>query len=154
MSRDKANESAASSITRQQTADLLGVSVATVRRLEGTRLHPELDRGGVWRFDRVAVEEFARTGGARRRKSRQRRASSGEMAARVFRMLSDGKDIREIVVKCKQSPERVRVLYREWLTGLRQGEALRQRIEDNERQRRERIEDERLELEMISVMKA
>ena len=45
-------------LTRAQVARRLGKSIATVRRLEGTLLHPRLDYRGVNRFDPVDVEEL------------------------------------------------------------------------------------------------
>jgi hypothetical protein len=47
-------------MTRKQVADRLGRSLATVRRLEGTLLHPHRDVRGVHHFDREEVEALAR----------------------------------------------------------------------------------------------
>ncbi|HEY0469904.1 MAG TPA: hypothetical protein VGC79_37215 [Polyangiaceae bacterium] len=47
-------------MTRKQVADRLGRSLATVRRLEGTLLHPQRDARGVHHFDRDEVEGLAR----------------------------------------------------------------------------------------------
>lgn len=46
-------------ITRKQVAEKLGRSVATVRRLEGKRLHPKVSAQGVHLFHPDEVEEFA-----------------------------------------------------------------------------------------------
>lgn len=46
-------------MTRMQVARALGRSIATVRRTEGTILHPRLDASGVWRFDRRKVDQLA-----------------------------------------------------------------------------------------------
>lgn len=46
-------------LTRSQVAKRLGKSIATVRRLEGSRLHPTRDREGVYRFDRDEVSALA-----------------------------------------------------------------------------------------------
>jgi hypothetical protein len=43
-------------LTRSQVAQRLGKSIATVRRLEGSSLHPSRDRDGVHRFDAREVE--------------------------------------------------------------------------------------------------
>jgi hypothetical protein len=45
-------------MTRGQVARSLGRSLATVRRLEGSVLHPHLSEG-VWRFESREVEELA-----------------------------------------------------------------------------------------------
>jgi hypothetical protein len=47
-------------MTRQQVAKRLGKSLATVRRLEGSRLHPVADTRGVHHFDPDEVEALAR----------------------------------------------------------------------------------------------
>lgn len=47
-------------MTRKQVADRLGRSLATVRRLEGSILHPRRDSRGVHHFDRNEVESLAR----------------------------------------------------------------------------------------------
>lgn len=47
-------------MTRQQVAKRLGRSVATVRRLEGNRLHARQDARGVHYFDPDEVEALAR----------------------------------------------------------------------------------------------
>jgi hypothetical protein len=45
-------------MTRKQVAVRLGKSLATVRRLEGVRLHPVRDAQGVHRFDPDEVEDL------------------------------------------------------------------------------------------------
>lgn len=47
-------------MTRKQVAARLGRSLATVRRLKGTELHPVVDATGVHRFDPSEVEALAR----------------------------------------------------------------------------------------------
>ena len=46
-------------LTRAEAAKLLGVSVATVRRMEGITLHPSLDAFGRHVFDRAEVHAVA-----------------------------------------------------------------------------------------------
>lgn len=52
-------------LTRSQVANRLGKSIATVRRMEGTELHPRRSPEGVNLFDPVEVAEVARRGRAR-----------------------------------------------------------------------------------------
>lgn len=47
-------------LTRSQVAKRLGKSIATVRRLEGSALHPIQDRDGVHRFDAREVDAVKR----------------------------------------------------------------------------------------------
>src|SRR4051812_42219317 len=50
---------ATASLTRAQVATRLGVSVSTVRRYEGDRLHPRLDEDDVRWFDDKEVASLA-----------------------------------------------------------------------------------------------
>jgi hypothetical protein len=138
--------------TRRDVALRLQISVSSVRRLEAVRLHPVVDDRGVWRFDPCELDQLGGPVAVRRRASRvKRRARPGEVAARVFRMFSAGWNMREIVVRARQSPERVRQLYSEWLVGLKDGELHRRAREQHERERREAAEDERAQLEMMKA---
>src|SRR5688572_22532524 len=47
-------------LTRAQVARRLRKSIATVRRMEGVRLHPTCDVDGVWHFDVDEVESCVR----------------------------------------------------------------------------------------------
>jgi hypothetical protein len=47
-------------LTRDDVAKRLDVSISTVRRLEGTRLHPLIDDKGVRRFEASDVERLAK----------------------------------------------------------------------------------------------
>lgn len=47
-------------LTRKQAAEVLGRSVSTVRRMEGTTLTPTVDENGVYQFDEDEVEEVRR----------------------------------------------------------------------------------------------
>jgi hypothetical protein len=69
-------------------------------------------------------------------------------------MFGQSKGLREIVVATRQTPERVRELYRQWLVGLRAGERQRHEAEEHERERREQADDERAQLELIRAMRA
>ncbi|MEY4581493.1 MAG: hypothetical protein RL701_6196 [Pseudomonadota bacterium] len=136
----------AESWTRQQVAHRLQISVSSVRRLEGTRLQPVQDEAGVWRFEPAEVEELVQDGPVKRRRAPERHRdcqNAGEAAAHVFRLFGAGKSLRDIVVEARQTPERVRELYREWLLGLREGERRRHERLERERERREQMEDER-----------
>src|SRR5215211_3382521 len=47
-------------LTRDDVAKRLGVSISTVRRLEGTRLHPSIDDKSVRRFKASDVERLVK----------------------------------------------------------------------------------------------
>lgn len=69
-------------------------------------------------------------------------------------MLAQHMSLREIVVAARQPPERVRKLYREWLVGLADGERTRMAQEAHDRERRELVEDERMSLEQLKLLRS
>jgi hypothetical protein len=99
---------ATAGITRGEVAKRLGVSVASVRRMEGEALHP-VRREGVWTFDPREVEQIA---------PGRRSETRGEVAAAIFEMLDRGASFSEIVRLTRQSPEAVRDLHQQWRTGF------------------------------------
>jgi hypothetical protein len=89
----------------------LGVAETSVRRLEGTWLHPT-HRGRFVFFDEREVENYAADHAARRNGRDQ-----GEVAARAFELFRAGHDFRDVVIELRQTPERVRQLFREYALG-------------------------------------
>jgi hypothetical protein len=94
-------------LTRAGAAALLCVSSSTIRRLEERgELHPRVV-DGVHFFD---PEEIHR--------ARTARASSappdGDAAALAFELLDQGVGLRDIVKRCRVTPERARALASEW----------------------------------------
>lgn len=69
-------------LTRVQVARRLGKSIATVRRLEGSQLHPRRDASGVLRFDDAEVHRLAAARGLvhGRRSVKQGSISAGRAA--------------------------------------------------------------------------
>jgi hypothetical protein len=94
-------------MTRKQAADRLGLAETSVRRLEGTYLHPIRDGRFVF-FDEAEVERCAAEGCGRRKQD------SGDVAARAFELFREGRDFRDVVIELRQPPERIRQLLREY----------------------------------------
>jgi protein involved in temperature-dependent protein secretion len=118
-------------------------------------LRPEQDERGVWWFDAAEVEELARAGTARQRSAGVRgRENAGASAARVFRLLAEGQGLREIVVATKQTPERVRELYRQWMVGLSEGEQQRHDKAERKRERSEDAADQRAQIALIRAIRS
>jgi len=121
------------SLTRDDVAKRLDVSISTVRRLEGTRLHPLIDDKGVRRFkasdvERLAKELVAEQSSPRNAQQAVMRAAEmpkGELAALVFERLEQRHSLSEIVIALRVPPEDVRELYHSWLVGLWAGELQR-----------------------------
>jgi hypothetical protein len=105
-------------LTRANVAELLGVSTSTVRRLEGSTLHPVQSRSGVWWFDAEQVERLRASETHRTRAYGGRGKDPGRTAARVFEMFDAGCNLRQVVVRTKLEPHAVRELFREYNTPL------------------------------------
>jgi hypothetical protein len=114
--------------TRAQAAARLGVSISKVRTMEGTALHPEVING-VHYFAAEEIDEAACSIPASSRG--RRRLDDGQIAARVFRLIDNGKELREIVEELEVTPQHVRILYREWKTDFLSGEDDRLRAEQD-----------------------
>jgi hypothetical protein len=120
-------------LTRDDVAKRLGISISTVRRLEGTRLHPAIDSNSVRRFKASDVERLAKELEAEQRSPRNAQQavvraaemSKGELAALVFEKLEQRHSLSEIVIALRVPPEDVRDLYHTWLVGLWTGELQR-----------------------------
>lgn len=130
-------------LTRAETAKRLGVSTATVRRMEGTLLNPSVDRLGRHLFERAEVYAVAQ---ARARRPGAR-ASDGRLAAKVFTMFEDGAELAEIVIALEIEPLAVRALYQEWRVSLekhylRQVQEAKQRAQARSEARAKREADE------------
>lgn len=120
-------------LTRDDVAKRLGVSISTVRRLEGTRLHPSIDDKSVRRFKASDVDRLAKELEAEQRSPRNAQQAvvraaempKGELAALVFERLEQRHSLSEIVIALRVPPEDVRELYHTWLVGLWAGELQR-----------------------------
>jgi len=104
---------ATTTLTRNDVAGILGISVAKVRRMEGKELHPRFV-GGKWLF---ALDEVKKIQGSPS-PTTGRPSSDGELAAEMFRRFEQGQSLRQIVRECRQSPKIVQALYRDWSTPL------------------------------------
>jgi hypothetical protein len=103
--------SGTSTLTRKQVAHRLGVAETSVRRLEGTQLHP-VYRGRFVYFDEQEVESYATEHASGRNPK-----NTGEMAAQAFELFRAGQGFRDVVIQLRQTPERVRQLHREYALG-------------------------------------
>lgn len=127
-------------LTRHDVATRLGVSIATVRRMEGSALHPTVDSQGVHWF---AVTEVRSVSIERSQKPLARGADEGEVAARVFELFRLGADLRKVVIAVRVHPRVVRALYAEWLVSLNDGERARRETQEDAEARRVRARVER-----------
>jgi len=113
-------------MTRAQVAERIGASVATVRRYEGTLLHPQVDKDGTHRFDPKEVMALAASranqaldrGLIRNQKPAPDARTRGEIAALVFERFEQRQSHAEIVIGLRVEPEVVAELFEHWCFGL------------------------------------
>jgi hypothetical protein len=112
-------------MTRAAVARALGISIGTVRRLEGDVLHPVKADDGYWYFDAQEIE----TARSKVSRLRARRSAApapggapvdGELAARLFPLFARGATFEQTVQQTQISPPAVRALYWEWRQGYHQ----------------------------------
>jgi hypothetical protein len=99
-------------LTRGEVAEIIRVSVTTVRRLQGRELHPRRSSEGVYLFDPREVEEV------RARRPRPPESiecrEPGELAAETFRLFRDGVDVRDVVIAVRRPPTEIEALHTDW----------------------------------------
>ena len=120
-------------LTRAQVAARLGVSISSVRRYEGSRLHPHVDENDVRWFDVKDITALAAELANQPKTRRMRNAdttgtaakskpSRGELAALVFERFEQRQSLAEIVIGVRVDPETVRELFDQWCLGLTIGQ--------------------------------
>jgi hypothetical protein len=113
-------------LTRAQVAERIGASIPTVRRCEGTLLHPEVDENGVHWFDPKEVTALAASrannalsrGKIRDATSARESRTKGEVAALVYERFEQRQSQAEIVIGLRVEPETVRELFGQYCRGL------------------------------------
>jgi hypothetical protein len=98
--------------TRSAVAAILQVSVTTIRRWEGTMLHPVKGQDGTHLFDPVEVRELAT-----RRPSvtpAKNSTAEGEVAAAAFALFKKKTSPRDVVIELEQSPAVIQKLHEDW----------------------------------------
>ena len=117
-------------LSRAQVAGRLGVSVATVRRHEGTLLHPIVDKQGAHWFEPKEVTALAASranqgltrGNIRATPPASEMRTRGELAALVFERFEQRQSHAEIVIGLRVEPELVRELFNEYCVSLTEGQ--------------------------------
>ena len=129
-------------ITRSEAAKILKTSYENIRRLQRVgQLRSEPDRHGVHRFDRREVEALARRRGLQI-------SPTGELAARVFRLIKDGRSFHDIVIDTEQEPPTILALWEQYRSGF-SGPTSDAAANQNDREQQEHEEQMRaLDLEL------
>lgn len=94
-------------LTRQGVAERLKIARTTVRRWEGTLLHPRVKPNGVRVFDPVEVEQLAKS----RPGPPVDTDDEGEMCARAIEMFRGGADVTDVVAALRRPIDWVRHVY-------------------------------------------
>ena len=104
-------------LTILQAVDLLGISRNTLTRWEHEgRIHPsKAQRGDSVRW--LIVYDPDELAKMPRRHKQLPANEAGELAARVFEFLDEGKSVREIVIQTRETPARIEDLRQQWLDG-------------------------------------
>jgi hypothetical protein len=101
-------------LTRAEVARRLGVSVTTLRRMEGTKLHPTRRADGVHVFDETEVEAVLVTYRQVRSRTTRATAEDGALAARAFECFDQRVSVSDVVKRLEISPERAAALQLAW----------------------------------------
>lgn len=98
--------------TRSAVAAVLQVSLTTIRRWEGTLLHPVKGIDGIHLFDPTEVRDLA----SRRPTPTPAKNSTaeGEVAAAAFALFKKKTSPRDVVIELEQSPAVIQKLHEEW----------------------------------------
>jgi len=109
-----AGEAAASGrlLTRGQVARRLGLSLSTVRRMEGVQLRPIVGERGVRYFEETEIQAvFVRV---RRTRMPDDEHADGTLAAAVFTLFRNGADVVAVVEELREAPEKIERLFEHW----------------------------------------
>jgi hypothetical protein len=99
-------------LTRGQVARRLGLSLSTVRRMEGVQLKPIVGERGVRYFEETEIQAvFVRV---RRTRMPDDEHADGTLAAAAFTRFRDGADVVAVVEELREPPEKVERLFEHW----------------------------------------
>jgi hypothetical protein len=99
-------------LTRGQVARRLGMSLSSVRRMEGEQLKPIVDARGVHHFEETEIQAvFVRV---RRARAPHDERADGALAAAAFALFRSGADVIAVVKELREAPERIEPLFGQW----------------------------------------
>ena len=98
--------------TRGQVARRLGMSLSSVRRMEGELLKPIVDARGVHHFEEAEIQAvFVRV---RRMRAPHDEHADGALAAAAFALFRSGADVIAVVKELREAPEKIEALFVQW----------------------------------------
>ena len=99
-------------LTRGQVARRLGLSLSTVRRMEGVQLKPIVGERGVRYFEETEIQAILVR--VRRTRVPVDDGASGALAAAAFTLFLNGADVIAVVAELREPPERIEGLFEQW----------------------------------------
>jgi hypothetical protein len=99
-------------LTRGQVARRLGLSLSTVRRMEGEQLNPIVGARGVRYFEETEIQTVLVR--VRRTRMPDDERADGALAAAAFTLFRNGVAVVAVVKELRESPEKVEKLFEDW----------------------------------------
>lgn len=99
-------------LTRGQVARRLGLSLSTVRRMEGIQLKPIVGERGVRYFEETEIQTVLVR--VRRTRMPDDEHADGTLAAAAFTLFRNGADVVAVVTELREAPETIERLFEHW----------------------------------------
>jgi len=99
-------------LTRGEVARRLGLSLSTVRRMEGVQLKPIVGERGVRYFEETEIQTVLVRG--RRTRVPDDERADGALAAAALALFRDGADVVAVVTELRETPAKIEELFEHW----------------------------------------
>jgi hypothetical protein len=104
--------SAGKLLTRGQVARRLGLSLSSVRRMEGVQLKPIVGERGVRYFEETEIQTVLVR--VRRTRVPGDERADGTLAAAAFALFRNGADVVAVVAELRETPAKIEELFEHW----------------------------------------
>ena len=104
--------SAGKLLTRGQVARRLGLSLTSVRRMEGVQLNPIVGERGVRYFEETEIQTVLVR--VRRTRVPDDERADGALAAAAFALFRNGADVVAVVTELREPPAKIEGLFEHW----------------------------------------
>jgi Tfp pilus assembly protein FimV len=99
-------------LTRGQVAQRLGLSLSSVRRMEGVQLKPIVGERGVRYFEETEIQTVLVR--VRRTRVPDDDRANGALAAAAFTLFRNGADVVAVVTELREAPAKIEELFERW----------------------------------------
>ena len=104
--------SAGKLLTRGQVARRLGLSLSSVRRMEGVQLNPIVGERGVRYFEETEIQTVLVR--VRRTRVPEDERVDGTLASAAFALFRNGADVVAVVTELREAPAKIEELFEHW----------------------------------------